>query len=412
MKISVKIDRKRENQNGFPVMVVASNLGKRAQRIVTHTKENEWAADGRFPSQHHPDFMGVYTKMVLVYDRARSQELKQMNDVSLALDFVLSEANESVRDLDFFKFGFDLIEKRTRQAAAYNDKKRLSALGNLRVYNTGLLRMKDHYGKLKYSDINYRRVLDFKEYLQKKDRSNATVANYLRTYRYLYNEMCRSYELENKKPFVTVFKNLSSKSYRSKKKYLGRIGIFRLELKKEMLPSDEKYIDLFLLQFYLAGADLVDVYFLKKKDVSGGRVSFWRGKVANSPLIDLKLHSKAAEILDKYCPQDGEWIFPWRKDAVGYRGFRRRMYRSLRRYQDKYNVQVHPEGGHLGVKVARHTFANAAKQLGVDSEIRRELMGHMSNNVGGFYEDLHLVQRRDDALFRVIENVVNLKYKD
>lgn len=405
MKISVKIDRKRESQNGFPVIVVASNFGKRAQRIITHTKENEWAADGRFPSQQHPDFIGVYTTMVLVYDRARSQELKQINDVNLALDFVLSAANESVRDVDFFKFGFDLIEKRTRQAAGYNDKKRLSALGNLRVYNTGLLRMKEYYGRLNYSDINYRRVLDFKEYLQQKDRSTATVSNYLRTYRLLYNELCRAYELENKKPFATVFKNLSSKSYRSKKKYLGRIGIFRLELKKQLLPGDEKYIDLFLLQFYLAGADLVDVYFLKKKDVSGGRVSFWRGKVANSPLIDLKLHPKAAAILDKYCPNDGEWIFPWRKDPAGYRVFRRNMYRGLTLYQEKNNVQVHPEGGKLGVKVARHTFANAAKQLGVDGEIRRELMGHIDNSVANFYEDLHLVQRRDDALFRVIDHV-------
>lgn len=405
MKITVKIDRKRESQYGFPVMVVASNLGKRAQKIITHTQENEWTADGRFPSQKHPDFITIYTLLVLVYERARSQQLKQMNDVYAALDYVVSEGASAPADLDFFKFAGELIEKRKAVAAGFTVKKRVNALGNLRNYETGILRMKEFYGRLSYSEITYRRVLDFKEWLESSGRGSATVGNYLRTYRLLYNEMCRACELENKKPFVNVFKNLSVKSYRSKKKYLRRIGIFRLELKKKVLPGDEKYVDLFLLLFYLAGADLVDVYFLKKKDVSGGRVSFWRGKVQNSPLIDVALHPKAAAILDKYSVRDGEWIFPWRKDPEGYRVFRRNMYRGLTRYQVENGVQVHPGNEKLGVKVARHSFANAAKDLGVPYEVRRELMGHIENSVANYYEDLHRVELRDRALFCVIENV-------
>jgi hypothetical protein len=50
-----------------------------------------------------------------------------------------------------------------------------------------------------------------------------------------------------------------------------------------------------------------------------------------------------------------EWLFPG--DKKQYEVFRRTYQRALILYE-KTTLEVQPDGGHIAVKVARHSFAN------------------------------------------------------
>jgi len=399
MKITITLNRDRVTDLGHPLELKISHQGKRKQLIISHAKLQQWNLKTNLPLQNHPAFMELYEQILLIKERALSLRFKGLNDLDDAMGLLLNDGVAKQDNVDFYNYV-------SRYFTSFNGaglgKDSVSRRGNIAVYKNAVKQMVKYYPDFSYSDFDYKKMYAWKMYLLERGLSLATVSNYLRTIRALYNEMCRATGLENRRPFENVFTGLKRKSYRSKKKHLSRIGILRLILKKNITETSKKYVDMWMLQFYFGGADLMDIYYLKNEDVQGGRVSFWRGKMENSPLIDLKIHSQALEIIDRY-RQDGEYVFPWRKDVDGYRSFRGNMYRDLIKFQVKNNVQVHPGGGKLGLKVARHSFATLAKNSGVPGDIRREIMGHTEDNVANFYEDLHKVEKRDAGLFKVID---------
>jgi hypothetical protein len=53
---------------------------------------------------------------------------------------------------------------------------------------------------------------------------------------------------------------------------------------------------------------------------------------------------------------------------------------------------VQPDGGHIAVKVARHSFANRANLM-IETDITRELMGHERDDVDNYYKDKYPEKR-------------------
>jgi len=166
---------------------------------------------------------------------------------------------------------------------------------------------------------------------------------------------------------------------------------------------------MYLLEFYFGGCDLIDVYYLEKKQIRKGRVVLERSKVTGGPRIDLKIHLKAEKLLKKYKTADGDWFFPWNKEKTAYETFRNNARRALVEIQLKEEIEILPDGGNLGVKVARHTFANIAKGLMIEPDVIRELMGHERDDVDNFYKDKYPETIRDNALFEIVSSFVCVK---
>jgi integrase len=106
-------------------------------------------------------------------------------------------------------------------------------------------------------------------------------------------------------------------------------------------------------------------------------------------------------ILAKYTGE-GDWLFPYKKDNDSYITFRGVYQRALIYIQEKQEIEVLPDGGNIAVKVARHTFANLAKTMNIDTDIIRELMGHERDDVDNYYKDKYPEAIRDKALFDII----------
>jgi hypothetical protein len=70
-----------------------------------------------------------------------------------------------------------------------------------------------------------------------------------------------------------------------------------------------------------------------------------------------------------------------------YEVFRRTYQRALIFIQKKTPAEVQPEWWPYCCKVARHSFAIVRKNLMIETDITRELMGHERDDVDNYYKD-------------------------
>lgn len=103
---------------------------------------------------------------------------------------------------------------------------------------------------------------------------------------------------------------------------------------------------MFLLQFYLGGHDLIDIYHLKKNSIQGNRRFIRRSK-----LID-----NAKDIILKYqsTNETNEYLFNF--SYKGYDNFYEMFRRNILCIKRDLNIQIKPQDEPIGSKVARHSF--------------------------------------------------------
>ena len=171
--------------------------------------------------------------------------------------------------------------------------------------------------------------------------------------------------------------------------------------------SYQRAIDFSLLQFYLCGVDLVDLYMLKVENlVNENRVIFTRRKLGDKAYeFDMLLPEKAKAVIKKYQASEGEYVFPWRKDHMGYKTFRNNHNRNLKIVQKRLKIDLLPKNDNLTTKVMRHTFATLGKFARIEEDLLRELMGHERNDIDTVYKDKYPESERDAAQIKIIREI-------
>lgn len=408
MKFSIKLLRaKKANEEGYPVVARVSSVvdGKYVpvDRMVCRAFVDQWDEGGQNVNLKHPDY-DVLSPMLMGY-HLRARKMKYRRFVSAA-DYLNEVLSKSYDEVDFLEAWDEVIadmELMMESLARHGDKKGSDRMkGNLKVYRNVRAQFERFGANLGLSDLDAAVLVRFKNYQLGIGNSKNTVHNYLRTVRAVWKKAAVKYKLPTSNPFDGLFSGLTVKSYAGKKKHIDRDAIRLLET-ADLPVHYRKYVDLWLLQFYFGGADLIDVYYLYKLNVRKGRVYFERQKTGTGLPIDLAVHPKAQAIIGRYKKDGNEWLFPWGKDKSLYESFRAASGKALRQVQQQLNIEVLPVGGYFGSKVARHTFATLAKQLFIEEDLLRELMGHERDAVDNYYKDRYPVQVRDAALFRVID---------
>lgn len=385
----------RENQlrkNGYPVVVSLNQHGKR--KLVTlkqYVFLEDWDLENQLP---------LNSNRLLFYIKKKKLQLEEiLFNASTGKKYTLEDVKNILLDIqpnlvnvsfyDFFLVFINELEAKGKQ-------------GNAAAYKTAFGQFKKFRPALNFESIDYVFLNDFKNWQFTLGNSKNTIHTYLRKCRAVYNEAVRRKIVKDTRPFADVFKGITVKSNRTKKKHLSKETIRFLESLEGLPLYFQRAIDLFLLQFYFAGQDLIDIYYLEKANIQKDRVYFIRGKLGGDGYqFDLKITPRARAIIEKY-KEPGKYVFPWRKTYVGYKTFRDNMRRELHFLQNKYNIEVQPLGGKLGSKVARHTFATIGKQLFVETDLLRELMGHERNDVDTIYKDKYPEAIRDAAQLKII----------
>lgn len=408
MKIEIKlITTRKETAEGFPLIVEVAHQNVRRTKTLAFCIEKHFVKDGSTISQKHPDYDLLAPLLMNLKIKARKIIMNRCKNVD--------DAFEELFAVDFSGIGFieyanKLIAEMKQMAdmmKKFDEKGANKILGNVKVYQNVVAQFENFAKNTTLQNLDYETIARFKTYNLSIGNSKSTINLYLRTIRAIYNKGILIHSLPDKKPFKTVFDGLRVKSYDSRKKYLDREGISKLEA-LNLSSAKQKYVDLFLLQFYFGGCDLIDLYYLKERQIRKGRVVFERTKTNSGNRIDLKVHPNAQKIINKYRSSD-EWLFPWNKEKSSYETFRRAYQRALIYIQEKENIEVLPDGGNVAIKVARHSFANRAKTLMIESDVIRELMGHERDDVDNYYKDKYPEKVRDMALFEIISPFECLK---
>jgi len=412
MRYKLKLDLrdKEKRKDGYPSVVFLFHEGK--QKKITlglNFEKSQWNFDKNEPKSDKRKILFIREKKLLL-DKLM---LESIENHRLTLDQVkikLLNKEGSGSSQSFYDYAEEIIG----QLSQKKDQKGFEKKGNVRVYENAVKQLKIFRDKLDFSEFDYSLWNDFSMWQQRKGNGRSTIATYLKVYRAIYNEAVRNGLVEDTKPFKHIFRTVSVKRNRTKKRHISKESIKILENIEGLPKGQQTAVDLWLLQFYLGGQDFKDIYFLENSQFSNGRVYLTRGKLDEDGYeFDLKIFSKVQKIIDKY-KQEGRFVFPWRKDYKGYTAFIRRVQRNLVTVQKKQDeiaeitndpskkIEVLPMGGNLSPKVSRHTFATLGRYSFVEPDLLRALMGHERNDVDTIYKDSYLEKDRDHWHWKII----------
>lgn len=403
MKIVIKLNKSNGDRgNGYELVVYCNHLRERKQKVIGYSKIEHFNQEMQLITEKHPDYEELLPRLMDIKLKARKLIAKGCTNVSEAMGLLFSD---DVETLSFIKFCEDFISD-GKKAALEAEKRgdlitRNRINGNMASNQNALNQFKKFYPNITFDEMNYNVLMNFRQHYEVAGASKRTIQNYLAHLKLMYNKGVRKYNLKDNYPFKNTMDNLKIKSFDAKKKYLDIKDIALMENYTTHHNARRMYMDIFLLQFYLGGSDLTDIYFLKKTAIFKDRIIIQRSKT--DQVSNLKLHPKAKAIINKYKSVDGDWLFSWGKSDRQYRTFIHCYRTSLKAMQKDLGIQILPTGGNIGVKVARHTFGNRAKQLMIDTDIIRELMAHQRDEIDNFYKDKFSEEVRDQALFKIID---------
>jgi len=416
MKVSVTLlTSEKSNEDGYPIILKVSHLKERPYEYIGRAWPEHWSDDARIVNENHPFYSIMAQKILNLKSRGKELLLTWSGTPKELLDKILQTDRSGIT---IKEYGDIWIKEQTELMKVQDQKGNIDERNRIGGYIRSIENALNQFTAFRpkgvaVAALDYEMLQAFRRDRELAGNSKATISLYLSAVRKLYNDACLRYKIADSKPFKSIYNGLVVKSYNSKKKHLDRDTVAVLEGIEGLGVEYGRARDLWLLQFYFGGCDLIDLYFLRKSQLKRGRVRFSRGKT-DGAVIDLKVHPKAQAIIDRWGAVEGEYLFPWNKDLKYYDNWRNRHGKHLREFQSKQNdiadaakdknlrIDVQPGGGHLAIKVARHTFGNIAKSLGVDGDLLREIMGHERNDVDNFYKDQYPQAVRDEALFKVI----------
>ena len=185
-------------------------------------------------------------------------------------------------------------------------------------------------------------------------------------------------------------------------------------------PWQEKYVDFFMLSFYLAGINPADLLQMRSDALKDGHLRFVRQKTNKEGTrkvrtIVLPVVDEARKIIEKYPSREG-YVLGFMDGRQDYRSFIKKCNEALKKVgtseivPDKIGrmrkVEYHPILPNITLYTARYTFGSiAANDLDISERTIGMCLGHSwSKNVTSRYIS-HDQRKVDTAVQRVVEYV-------
>ena len=311
------------------------------------------------------------SKVVSIADRI------QYFDLDSLIEY-LTRANE---DIDFIKFGQELMETKT---------------GNTKSnYRTVLNALVDFKGKtIPISSINSSFLRSLEKYLlstrdivrvdrwgrevrtQEPSVSARTLYNYMNTIKAIFNHARDLYNNEDvgdvRIPFYPFRKYKIPSPGSSAKRNLTVDEI------RKIREAGTFASDVFMISFYLCGMNTVDIY--AADTIINGRLEYKRSKTANKrddhAFISLKIEPELQALIDKHRDSSGKRVFNFYK-----------TYRESRNFTNYVNQGLKKILPGKTTYYARHSWATIARnECGVSKDIVSESLNHSTGrNVTDIY---------------------------
>lgn len=335
--------------------------------------------------------------------KAGSQTIEKPNDVNTLLLSNKSNASEIIEKLsrsgeleklDVFELR-DLILNKSEKVSFYTFAKKVSeelhmakAHGNARVYESAISCLKRFFPKkvdLSFEELNFKLLMTLEAKYKAKNDSINGLRIHLQTIRAIYN---RAIKEKKAKRDMNPFIEYSIKTGESHKTAVQVRDIQILEeIDLSRKPNLHLARNIFLFSFYCRGMDFMDIAKLKMKDIKDGRIFYSRSKTGR--LFSIFIMTLIKQILDQYTTgkKPDDYIFP----IIG--GKKILLIDEVADQRNLYNRRLRSLSKLAGIskplhsKLARHTWANIAKQKNIPLPYIKEGLGHGNIRTTEIYLD-------------------------
>lgn len=223
-------------------------------------------------------------------------------------------------------------------------------------------------------------MIAYEAYLKTSGVSLNSSSFYMRNLRAVYNRAVEKELTPQRFPFKHVYTGIGKTVKRA-------VPIKVIKQIKEMDLSYSSSLDfardMFLFSFYTRGMSLVDMAYLRKKDLANGILSYRRRKTGQQLFI--KWEKPMQEIADKYDTKNSIYLLPIIKhssieERTQYIYAGHNINRNLKIIGRKLGLSIP-----LTMYVARHAWASIAKSKNVPLSVISEGLGHDSEATTRIY---------------------------
>ncbi len=253
-----------------------------------------------------------------------------------------------------------------------------------------------------------------KHQMSKTDTVNGFGA-YLRSIRRIYNLAIKDKSTEvSRENYPFGKEGYSIKKGRTKKRAvdLDYISVIR-DLKYEMYSAAWHHRNYLLFMFNARGMNFIDLAYLRRKNISNGRLTYRRRKTkrgVNVKEFNIEITKEAQMILDIYMQEErpGDLVFPILEGCIESRDedYIYRKYKDRRSTHNDWLERIGKDAGlpeKLTSYVIRHTFATALKFKGVSKAKIGDMLGHTNYYTTEEYFDDFERDTLDEAVKEILD---------
>lgn len=234
---------------------------------------------------------------------------------------------------------------------------------------------------LTLSDITPELIEGFNRNLNERGLIRNSISQYNRVLRAVYNEAVRLEIVTDNRPFRNVYTGTDKTVKRAlPEDEMAKIAAIRTRSKSLQMTRD-----IFLFSYTTCGMPFVDIAFLKKSDIVGNTIIYYRRKTGSK--IQLDLEPITQQIIQKYsiqtigCP----YVFPILGNLTGEEAYKR-FFSALTNYNRSLKKLSQVAGiKNISSYVPRHSWATAARNNGADISTVSEALGHQSERTTRIY---------------------------
>ncbi|WP_037321279.1 MULTISPECIES: site-specific integrase [Salegentibacter] len=382
--VKIVLHKVKRADGTFPVSLrVTKNRKTKYFKTIFNVFPEEWDASAELFNKRHKNYLQDNRLLLKFKERAFRiySELQLKNE-----SFRLSEFENAFRvtsnpeSKKFFYFWNDLIQE-------FNSAGRT---GNARIHNEAFLALKKFNlsTRLEFEDITVTYLSKFETHLRSLGGNDGGISLRMRTIRAVFNKaIARDIISADIYPFKNYkISKLKSKPAKRALDFTEIMRIVKMDISKyPHLLHSHKY---FVFSFYTRGMNFADQINLKWSQINGDKIFYTRSKSKGNfnitilpPVRDILNYFKARSIGTKY-------VFPLLlQDNLTPLQIENRKHKTLSKYNKdlKEIATICNIDKTLTSYVARHSFANSLKQMGVATDVISESLGHQNLTITQAY---------------------------
>ncbi|RKN83437.1 site-specific integrase [Ulvibacterium marinum] len=308
-------------------------------------------------------------------------ELEYENEDFSLIDFerAFISSTKPAQNIDnFFYFWNDLIE----------DLNAAGRTGDARIHKHSFAALKKFNGstQLRFEQIDITFLQKYENQLRSQGGTNGGISVRMRSIRTVYNLAISRSDAKTKigrmlnenYPFKKYkISRLKSNPIKKALQYEEMMKIVKMDITK--YPHLILSHNLFVFSFYTRGMNFTDQMLLEWGQISSNKINYTRSKTKG--VFNITILPPVRKILDYYKENclNTKYVFPiLLKDNMTPMQIENRKHKTRKQYnKDLKEIAFHCEiDTNLTSYVARHTFANSLKQLGVATDVISEALGH------------------------------------